>query len=422
MTPREHEHTLNVWLAEALKKRGLNAVAERPGQHRHIDVKVTLQRARGAAEVVVAVEAEQGQNPAKMAEAIRDAEARLTAQQNLARCAIALCYPDLTTPESLPSAALMWTVRDGQQDAGSASWQTGNVDALAAAIRLAPAFAGIKLSPLTPAPDPPRMPRMPIQTDNFNLAYTILGNYYHSQPDVAVTGECYLCDDKFNITSNLRPDCLVAFGMTRPKREIVAANAYIISEIGKPPDFVLEVGSLSTGRRDYTIKRDVYAAQQVPEYWRFDHSGGDFHDAALAGDRLVAPGVYQPIPVTERPDGVIWGYSAVLELELHWVDGRLRFWNRDTRDYLYDLPEMEADRDAEAAGRRAAEAAQRATADQLDAALIDRDANAVQRDAARGERDTALAQLAAEAAAHQSTADQLAAAQELIRQLQAQQQ
>ena len=142
MTPREHEHTLNVWLAEALKKRGLNAVAERPGQGRRIDVKVTLQRARGGAEVVVAVEAEQGQNPAKMAEAIRDAEASLPAQQNLARCAIALCYPDLTTPESLPSATLMWTVRDGQQGDGPASWQTGSVDALAAAIRLAPAQLG----------------------------------------------------------------------------------------------------------------------------------------------------------------------------------------------------------------------------------------------------------------------------------------
>ena len=142
MTPREHEHTFNVWLAEALKKRGLNAVAERLNQRRRIDVKVTLQRARGGAEVVVAVEAEQGQSQAKMAEAIRDAEARLPAQQNLARCAVALCYPDLTTPESLPSAELMWTVRDGQQNAGPASWQTGNVDALATAIRLAPAQLG----------------------------------------------------------------------------------------------------------------------------------------------------------------------------------------------------------------------------------------------------------------------------------------
>ena len=300
-----------------------------------------------------------------------------------------------------------------------------------------------ELPPLTPAPDPPRMPRMPIQTDNFARAYTILGDYYSTQPDVAVTGECYLCDDKYNIPSSLKPDCLVAFGMTRPKREIVAANAYIIDEIGKPPDFVLEVGSLSTGRRDYTIKRDVYAAQQVPEYWRFDHSEGHFHDAALAGDRLLSPGVYQPIEITRTPEGIYRGYSAVLDLELHWVEGQLRFWNPDTGDYVLDITENRVRREA-------SEAAQIATADQLEAAIIDRNANAVQRDAARDERDTARAQRdaeaaarqaaearaqaeaaraqaeavarQAEAAAHQATADQLAAAQQLIQQLQAQQQ
>ena len=146
MTTREHEHTLNVWLAEELKRQGLDAVAERPSQRRRVDVKVILQRTRGGAEVVVAVEAEQGQNPSNMAEAVRDAEARLPGRQNLARCAVALCYPDLTTPESLPTAQLMWTVRDGQPDAdagaGAASWQRGDVEALATAIRLAPAQLG----------------------------------------------------------------------------------------------------------------------------------------------------------------------------------------------------------------------------------------------------------------------------------------
>ena len=81
-----------------------------------------------------------------------------------------------------------------------------------------------------------------------------------------MTGECYLCDDPANIIGRLRPDCIVAFGMTRPKREIVASNAYIINELGKPPDFLLGVGSLSIDRRDYTVKRETYAAQQVPEY------------------------------------------------------------------------------------------------------------------------------------------------------------
>ena len=178
---------------------------------------------------------------------------------------------------------------------------------------------GGKPLPLTDAPDPPRKPRVPRQTDNWVRAYIILGDYYHARPDAAVTAGCYLSDDDDhdNIIGSPIPDCLVAFGMSRPKKEIDAANAYIISEIGKPPDFVLDVGSYATGRRDYTVKRAIYAEQQVREYWRFDHSGGLFHDAALAGDRLAAPGVYQPIPIEQSraaSTGAIarhWGWSCI---------------------------------------------------------------------------------------------------------------
>ena len=130
------------------------------------------------------------------------------------------------------------------------------------------------------------------------------------------------------------------------------ANGYVISEIGKPPEFVLEVASESTGERDYTAKRGIYAQFGVNEYWRFDHSGGRYHDAPLAGDRLV-DGRYEPIPVAEGADGIIRGYSAVLALELHWHSGLLRFWDPATGDYLPDLIEalealarVEAQRDA----------------------------------------------------------------------------
>ena len=203
--------------------------------------------------------------------------------------------------------------------------------------------AAAKPPPLTDAPDPPRNPRVPRQTDNFVRAYVILGNYYRARPDAAVTAGCYLSadDDHDKIIGSPIPDCLVAFGMIRPKKEIDAANAYIISAIGKPPDFVLDVGSYATGRRDYTVKRAIYAKQQVREYWRFDHSGGLFHDAALAGDRLVSPGVYEPIPIDELPGGVFRGYSAALGLELHWCEGRLRFGNPATRTYLPDWLEMQ---------------------------------------------------------------------------------
>ena len=130
---RTHEHTLNVWLAEKLHLRGLNAQAEviQPG-NRRIDVEVRVGPA------VIAVEAEHGQSTPKQADAVRDADARIT--QGLAQCAVAVCYPDDTTPESLAGAELMWAVRDGQ--GRPADWATGGLDGLASVIRLAPAQLG----------------------------------------------------------------------------------------------------------------------------------------------------------------------------------------------------------------------------------------------------------------------------------------
>ena len=50
------------------------------------------------------------------------------------------------------------------------------------------------------------------------------------------------------------------WGVRDPER-IVHRNGYVISEVGKPPDLVLEVGSPFGGRvLDYMVKRDSYAA------------------------------------------------------------------------------------------------------------------------------------------------------------------
>ena len=134
MLAREHEHTLNVWLAAALRKYSLAARAEQiqPG-NRRIDVEVRI------GPVVVALEAEHGQSPNKQASAIRDADARL--KQGLAQCALAVCYPDNTTEESLPTARLLWSVREPSV-AYSSAWHDGNVEKLATVLRLLPAQLG----------------------------------------------------------------------------------------------------------------------------------------------------------------------------------------------------------------------------------------------------------------------------------------
>ena len=221
---------------------------------------------------------------------------------------------------------------------------------------------------LAPLPDPPKAPDAMQQFPYTTTAYSILATYFRARPDVFVGGDGYLCYDTRDPDRSgwVKPDCVVAFGVD--PETIFERNGYVISEVGKPPEFVLEVASESTGREDYTHKRDIYADYGVAEYWRFDRSGGRYHDRPLSGERLVN-GRYEPLPLDTGADGIIRGYSPVLGLELHWDAGQLRFYDPVTGRYLPDLRQseewrsaaeahaavMESQRDAEAAARVAAE-------------------------------------------------------------------
>ncbi len=139
------------------------------------------------------------------------------------------------------------------------------------------------------------------------------------------------------------PDLLVAFDVDPAAYE--ASNGYIISEQGKPPDFVLEVASESTGHRDVVDKREKYAIFEISEYWRFDETG-EYHGTRLAGDRLVN-GAYAPIDIDELPDGSLQGYSAALNLYLRWQDGQLLWIDPATGEHIatFDSERNRADRE-----------------------------------------------------------------------------
>ena len=208
---------------------------------------------------------------------------------------------------------------------------------------------------LTPLPDPEEY-RMQ-QFTHFVRAGAILRAYFRQalgRNDVLVSGDGYLCRRAGEARTSPRPDVVVALDLPFDPGLIEEANGYTIEEIGQPPDFVLEVGSSTTGRRDYTVKRDIYAGMGVREYWRFDHTGGRYHDAALAGDLLVE-GQYEPIPVSLGDDGIHRGYSAALGLELHWVERQLGFFDRATGEYVPDLEKSWAQLDAARGERQQAE-------------------------------------------------------------------
>lgn len=215
-------------------------------------------------------------------------------------------------------------------------------------------------------PDPERVNDLE-QIDWVVYFISALKAYYAERNDVLVSGEGYLCHESGGSRAGwLVPDCIIVFGID--PHAVRARNGFVISEVGKTPDFVLEVGSRSTGRIDCTVKRDGYAGYGVREYWRFDHTGGDYHDAAIAGDLLV-DGEYEPMEIFEEADGMKWGHSPVLGLDLCWVEGTLRVRVPETGEFLPTSTEWrsrteaaeteriiaESERDAERVRRLAAE-------------------------------------------------------------------
>ena len=182
---------------------------------------------------------------------------------------------------------------------------------------------------------------------------------FNRQPDVFLDVNTILCYDPDDLNVRVSPDVYLAFGVDA--HAIRQRKLYLPWEAGKPPDWVLEVASSSTGRDDVGRKRAIYARIGVPEYWRFDSQDGAYHGAKLAGDRLVA-GEYEPIPLTTAPDGILKGYSVVLGLSLCWDDNWPRLYDPRTNTYLETWQqERVARRVAEAraasaqAGREAAE-------------------------------------------------------------------
>ena len=206
-------------------------------------------------------------------------------------------------------------------------------------------------SHIEPLPDPPREPDM-VQRKSLSTLDGTLGPHFVALDDVLLTGEIYVRIDEED-ARGLAPDFIFARQVSDPER-VIRRNGYVISEVGKPPDLVLEVGSRNTGRRDYTVKREGYAALGIREYWRFDPSGGEYHDRPLAGDTLT-DGEYVSIEIVVEADGRHRGYSEILELELWWEEGKLRFRDPASGQFLLTPQELYERAEEERAARGTAE-------------------------------------------------------------------
>ncbi len=211
-------------------------------------------------------------------------------------------------------------------------------------------------------PDPPE--REPDEVTAYDHVYKPGGPYlltdYFGNPETTLVeaDRWMVATPESNMAAARRPDLLIAFNVSR--RQYRANNGYIISEQGKPPDFVLEVASISTARTDTGAKRRDYAALGIPEYWRFDETG-EYHGERLAGDRLSG-GRYEPIALEEPESGILQGYSPALNLILRWNRGRLEWLDPGAGRHIPTLDDersrAEAERMQAQTERARAEAAQ----------------------------------------------------------------
>ena len=191
-------------------------------------------------------------------------------------------------------------------------------------------------------PEPP--PREPDEVTAFRYIYQPgshqrLARHFGNPGTTLVEYDLWIvASPQDNRSQARRPDLLVAFNVSP---ELYAEhNGYIISEQGKPPDFVMEVASPSTADNDTGVKRDDYAALGITEYWRFDSTGEDYGEK-LVGEVLEGR-TYRPLPVEEIAPGILEGYSPALNLLIRWEQGQLEWWDPQTEAPIPSWEETEA--------------------------------------------------------------------------------
>ena len=77
-----------------------------------------------------------------------------------------------------------------------------------------------------------------------------------------MNGDTFIYYVEGNPRRFVSPDCYIVFGLTDAALESLSLernNTYLLWEVGKPPDFILEIGFQSTARVDLGSKRELYA-------------------------------------------------------------------------------------------------------------------------------------------------------------------
>ncbi len=189
--------------------------------------------------------------------------------------------------------------------------------------------AGRSTTIFYPESDGMPLPDGEYQSPIFRRVVSPLEVHFADVEGAHVNGNTFLYYVEGDPRRNVSPDCYAVFGLSEAALASLSMegnNTYLLWEVGKPPDYVLEIASQSTARRDLGAKRDLYARIGVGEYWRYDQTGGDFYREPLVGERLV-DGEYRRFEMfaqrrSESDGSVCWGTASSLwrrNLDLWWM-------------------------------------------------------------------------------------------------------
>jgi Uma2 family endonuclease len=167
------------------------------------------------------------------------------------------------------------------------------------------------------------------------------GYHFPHHPDILIGSEIPIYyGDRNPVTRrfpNVRPDILIALNV-----DTVAIRrrvGYDPIQNGKPPEVVVEIASPSTHRNDSGRKRDIYQMLGVPEYWRFDPTGGEMFGQAVIGE-VLRDGQYQPLPLLRYDDDVVGSTSPLLNLNFRYRGNELFTIHDPETGREYEHPEQ----------------------------------------------------------------------------------
>ena len=212
----------------------------------------------------------------------------------------------------------------------------------------------LKLTPTIEYPEEDFEPMPEGDKQRRNLSYTTeaLRLWFEPQQNVYVSGNLFIFYEENNPDKKIAPDLFVVFGMSPSDR----LSYKVWQEGGRVPDFVLEITSKGTVRKDRDENPLIYRALGVKEYFQYDPSGDYLKPMSLQGVRLEQ-GNYVEIASSILPDGILSLHSEVLGLDLHlYPDKRFRFFDPKSNQILRSYAEAEQDRlQAEAKAKRLAD-------------------------------------------------------------------